>query len=109
MTALLCRLDAIADGGSAVCFAEHEGAMTGFIVVRRGDAAFVYVNSCPHVGAPLDFTPGQFLDPSGTHILCSGHGALFRIDDGYCVSGPCAGEALTAVAARVDGGAVILG
>lgn len=35
-------------------------------------------------------------------ILCSAHGARFRIEDGFCSSGPCYGESLEAVAARID-------
>jgi len=78
------------------------------MVIRRDDAAFVYVNSCPHIGSPLDFRPGQFLNLERTHILCSTHGALFRIEDGHCISGPCAGDRLEAAEAIVEDGMVYL-
>ncbi len=93
----LCGLDDIADGDSAAFVAELDGRKQGFIVVRQGETAYVYVNSCPHIGSPLDFTPGRFLTPDKDFILCSTHGALFRITDGHCVSGPCADQNLTAV------------
>lgn len=101
MTHRLCSLDDLADDDSGAFFAEHEGRMTGFIVVRKGQDAHVYINSCPHIGAPLDFTPGRFLTPKKDFILCSTHGALFRIEDGHCVSGPCAEQNLTAVAIEI--------
>lgn len=33
----------------------------------------------------------------GFHLLCGTHGALFRPQDGYCVSGPCVGDSLEPV------------
>lgn len=103
----LCRLDAIADGGSDGFVVERPaGGRIAVLAVRLGDAVFVYENSCPHIGSPLDFTPGQFLCPEGRHILCSTHGAKFRIDDGHCIEGPCAGDALDPIAAEVRDGMV---
>ena len=43
-----------------------------------------------------------------TFIQCATHGALFRLVDGLCVYGPCAGEYLTAVAMAVVDGDVVL-
>ena len=50
--AVLCRLDDIADGGSAAFAASIGGARTGVMALRRDGAVFVYVNSCPHMGRP---------------------------------------------------------
>jgi nitrite reductase/ring-hydroxylating ferredoxin subunit len=36
------------------------------------------------------------------------HGALFEIDSGLCVSGPCAGKALRPLPVRVERGYVML-
>jgi nitrite reductase/ring-hydroxylating ferredoxin subunit len=41
----------------------------------------------------------HFLDAAGEHFVCATHGALFRIGDGHCVSGPCQGDALQRLAA----------
>ena len=76
------------------------------MAVRRGGTVNVYVNSCPHVGAPLDMRAGRFLNAEKTHILCANHGALFRIDDGVCVHGPCTGQALEPVPVTVRDGRV---
>ena len=49
--------------------------------------------------SPLEWLPDQFLDSSAQYIQCSVHGAMFRIEDGWCVRGPCAGDALMAIPA----------
>ncbi len=104
----LCRLDNLDDPGSEAFVVERNGARTAIMVVRRGDGVFAYVNSCPHIGAPLDFRPGRFLDVERRHILCANHNALFAIEDGRCLAGPCAGASLTAVAVAVHDGWVML-
>ncbi len=98
---VLCRLDDIPDGDSRG-FPPAPGAFTGLFAVRQGAAVVVYVNSCPHVGLPLDPAPHRFLDSKRSAIVCSAHGARFRIEDGECLSGPCYGESLERVPARVD-------
>ena len=64
------------------------------MAIRRGADIFIYENSCPHRRLPLDFNPGQFLDTEQKHIHCTNHLALFRIDDGTCIEGPCKGASL---------------
>ncbi len=98
---LLCRLDDIPDGTSKG-FPAAPGAFTGLFAIRRGRRVWVYVNSCPHIGLPLDPMPDRFLDAKKQAIICSAHGARFRIEDGFCSSGPCYGESLEAVPARID-------
>lgn len=101
----LIRLDDLEDGGSTRV--GGDGRIDhGLMVLRRGEAVFVYANRCPHVGLPLDFKPGQFLDPDRTLIQCSNHGAQFQIEDGVCVFGPCMGRDLEAVPVEVRDGAV---
>lgn len=102
----LFRLDEVADGGSAGFVGAVDGVRRPLLAVRRGESVFVYVNSCPHVGAPLDWRPGRFLTADGSLIQCTMHGALFRIEDGHCLFGPCAGKELEAVAVEVRDGAV---
>jgi nitrite reductase/ring-hydroxylating ferredoxin subunit len=98
---VLCALEDIPDGGSKG-FSGAPGAFMGLFAVRRGARVWVYVNSCPHIGVPLDPVPDRFLDAKKQMILCSTHGARFRVEDGFCTSGPCYGESLEAVPARVD-------
>jgi nitrite reductase/ring-hydroxylating ferredoxin subunit len=61
-----------------------------------------YRNSCPHTGGPLDWVPDQFLNLDGDLIQCATHDALFRIEDGVCVKGPCVGRSLTAVPVVIE-------
>ena len=77
-------------------------------IVRVGQQVFSYLNSCPHTGGPLDWMPDQFLSLDKDYIQCATHAALFRVDDGYCVAGPCAGDRLTSVPVIVDAGEVVL-
>ena len=63
-------------------------------MVRKHGKLFGYINRCPHTGAPLDWNPDQFLDADGAYILCATHGALFEIDSGLCVYGPCINQRL---------------
>lgn len=102
----LCAVADIADGGSNGFFVDTADGRLLYMAIRRGANVFVYVNSCPHTGMPLDFQPGQFLNADGTLIQCSTHGAQFRIEDGYCVSGPCEGDSLTAVETEIREGHV---
>ena len=77
-------------------------------VVRRGDDVFGYVNICPHARTPLDWTPDQFLTRDKTKLLCATHGAQFRIEDGFCIAGPCPGTSLMSVPIGISGGDVVI-
>nr|WP_288356654.1 Rieske (2Fe-2S) protein [uncultured Pseudomonas sp.] len=71
--------------------------------VRKGGEVFVYRNRCPHRGVPLEWQADQFLDPSASLIQCARHGALFLIESGECVAGPCEGKTLRPIDSREDG------
>jgi naringenin degradation protein FdeD len=75
-------------------------------LVRSSGRVFAYVNMCPHVGSPLDFPEHQFLTPDKMNIRCATHGAVFRIEDGVCIAGPCPGARLWAVPIEVVDGMV---
>ena len=68
--------------------------------VRQEGQLYAYWNICPHLGIPLNWMPDRFLDLEGVLIQCSSHGALFQIDDGECISGPCSGEHLMSATLR---------
>ena len=104
----LGRVEDIPDGGSAGYDVETDRGRRLYMAVRRDDRVFAYVNACPHTGGPLDFEPGRFLNLERTLILCTNHGAQFRIEDGYCLSGPCAGKNLEPAPAVVRSGFLVL-
>lgn len=103
----LCRLEALAQTGArGFAFHEDEDRFAGF-VVRAGEAVAGYVDSCPHARWPLAWREHDYLTRDGAYILCSGHGALFRLEDGLCIAGPCAGKSLTPWPVRVEGDVVV--
>ena len=103
----LCRIDDIPDG-AAKGFGPPSGGFTGLFAVRRGADVVVYVNSCPHIGVPLDWMPDRFLTADGQRIVCSTHGAEFAIADGVCLRGPCLGDRLEAVMIEVKDGVILV-
>lgn len=104
---VLCRLDEIPDPGSrGFQFRAGDMLFLGF-VVRRGETLTGWVDGCPHTGQPLGGPTGRHVTRENDLILCTGHGALFRIEDGVCTSGPCEGQRLEAWLVEVREGAVV--
>lgn len=80
------------------------------VVLRWGRRMFGYVNACPHHGERLDWERDQFFDPTGTRLICGKHGALFELDTGLCIDGPCRGLRLEPVMLTVlDGDVCVSG
>ncbi|MDO6563904.1 Rieske 2Fe-2S domain-containing protein [Amphritea sp. 1_MG-2023] len=67
-----------------------------FAVNHQGKL-YLYENRCPHKGIPLEWMPDTFLDVEKQFIQCATHGALFTIDEGLCIAGPCTGATLTSI------------
>ena len=107
-SAVLCRVDEIGDPGSRGFRFGSGTELRLIFLVRHGGRIRAYENSCPHTGSPLDFRPDGFFDIDKRHILCATHGALFRIEDGYCLAGPCAGQGLKPVAITIESGRICL-
>jgi nitrite reductase/ring-hydroxylating ferredoxin subunit len=105
----LIELERIADGGFAEVEASIDGEPESLVLFRDGDAVRAWLNVCPHAGRRLDWAPGQFLRSKDGLLVCAAHGAGFELQRGECVSGPCRGQSLRAVAVEVDGGEVFLG
>ena len=103
----LCELESLADPGARGFVLQiGENYFHGF-VVRKDGAVHGYVDRCPHFGVPLPHRPDVYLTLDETLIQCGWHGALFRIEDGVCVGGPCAGDRLTPWPVRVTDGKVV--
>ncbi|MDG2521199.1 Rieske (2Fe-2S) protein [Caulobacter segnis] len=102
----LCALDEVAEpGAKGFRFRTGEAMFAGF-VVRRAGTLVGYVDSCPHAGWPLAMMD-RYLTRDGNALLCAGHGALFRPEDGFCTVGPCAGESLTPWPVAVEDGWIV--
>ncbi|KQV56565.1 MULTISPECIES: Rieske (2Fe-2S) protein [unclassified Caulobacter] len=100
-------LDLIADGGARNYVLQiGDNRFHGF-VVRQGEAVFGYADRCPHAGLPLAQQLDQYLTPDGGLIACSWHGAVFAVETGACVGGPCVGARLTSWPVEVREGRVV--
>ena len=88
---------------------DTDDGRTIFITQRDG-SYYAYNNLCPHLQTELEFLENQFLDRDGEYIECSTHGALFDVESGECISGPCQGDFLEKVKIDVhsDGGIYIV-
>lgn len=100
----LCSLVDIPDG-DAIGVNAPDGEV---VLVRQGREVFAYRNECPHLGIELNFQPDVFLDTEGRYIQCVNHSALFQIEDGFCVFGPCQGDSLATVSIEIRDGEIWL-
>ena len=101
MTYLLCKTSDIEDPGSKSFDVKTKRKTCSIFVVHKDGEFFAYYNQCPHTGASLDWQPDQFLDLDKKLIQCATHDALFIINSGKCIAGPCAGEKLQALALSI--------
>ena len=82
----LCHLDELPDGGSRGML--RQGLDDQLCVVRLGREVRIWLNDCPHEHRPMEYRQDQFLSGDGGHIVC--------------FAGPCTGQHLVKVPARVD-------
>jgi len=101
----ICALDELENPGARGFVIPDDWPVHAF-VVRKGDRVYAYVNVCPHTGRSLHWKPDAFLTKDRNLIMCSAHGAIFEIETGICVAGPCPGARLHALPVRVSGGLV---
>lgn len=102
----LCPFNSLDDpGAKGFSFGKGQTRFDMFLVRSKGEAR-AYLNECPHAHARLDNWPDKFLTLDETRIICGVHAALFRIEDGFCVSGPCAGKHLTLVPIEIVDGMI---
>jgi nitrite reductase/ring-hydroxylating ferredoxin subunit len=99
----LCGVDDIPLGASRGFSIMTSAGPEDIFLVRTESRVVAYRNHCPHTGGPLDWVPDQFLNPEGDLVQCATHHALFRIEDGLCVQGPCAGRSLSPVTLELVG------
>lgn len=105
---VLCKLDDLEDDAAKGFEVSLQNETVRIFVVRRAGQVYGYRNVCPHRGTTLDWLPDQFMDPERQYLQCATHDARFRVEDGYCVAGPCVGKRLTAVSVAVQDGNVCL-
>ena len=105
---VVCSLEELDDPGSMEFrIGEGDWPFRGFIV-RQGDEVYAYQNFCMHAGHPLNWKPDGFLTGDGSQIICSSHGAIYEIESGECVAGPCPGRKLRPVEVEIRNGEVVV-
>lgn len=104
MPTFICNIDEIPDPGSRGFQVQVNDEEVSIFIVHKDGQVYGYINRCPHTGANLDWQAHQFLDMDQAFIQCATHDALFEIDTGRCVSGPCVGDFLTPVRVTLDHG-----
>ncbi|MBX3245685.1 MAG: Rieske 2Fe-2S domain-containing protein [Myxococcales bacterium] len=107
----VCPADELAPGVVRTCLVGRDryGLPREALVLRDADGVLRgYVNQCKHLPIPIDAGSREFFDEVGEHLLCGTHGALFRLDDGMCVAGPCEGLPLDPVEVEENGGDVFV-
>jgi nitrite reductase/ring-hydroxylating ferredoxin subunit len=95
---LLCTPDQLAEGRSRGFSIQGQR----LLAVRKQGRVHAYRNRCPHRGIALEWEADRFLDASGGLLQCAQHGALFLIESGECIQGPCQGEFLEALSCQED-------
>ena len=92
---VICRANAIApEKARGFVISDTQSCnQLDLIIWHTLDELRGFVNSCPHLGLPLETFPDRFLNTLGTELVCSAHGAVFDAT-GFCLAGPCQGRAL---------------
>lgn len=73
-----------------------------------GAVASMLLQSVSAHRRPFNWQGDNFLSLDRNLIQCSLHGALFRIQDGVCVWGPCVRQRLAAVRIAIEHGSLVL-
>lgn len=105
----LCALDSLPNRAAAMLSIGTGSDSQDILLVREDDRVHGFVNACPHMGVELDFKPDRIAIGEGRFLRCSHHGAVFRVEDGLCIAGPCQGDTLERLPIAIRDGMVTLG
>ena len=105
---VLCSIDDIENNTAKELSFRSGNDLYDIFIQNHDGNIYAYVNVCPHAGTPLNMEEGRFMEKSGKYLMCHTHGALFQLDDGLCVAGPCNGAKLQAVAVKVEKGLILV-
>lgn len=102
-------VDDVAEGETVlftVCNESRDCREAILVFTGEGEVR-AWLNYCQHwTDVRLDRGDGASI--RGDEIVCQKHGALFRIEDGFCTAGPCSGASLEPVEIRIKNGNVVL-
>ena len=94
----LCHADDVEEG-QARGFGPLAGSRRKVILVRRNGRLHAFLDACPHysTGTPMAWKTDAYLNGERTHLTCHSHNALFDMETGECILGPCLGQSLTRI------------
>ncbi|QIC69499.1 Rieske (2Fe-2S) protein [Acinetobacter indicus] len=78
------------------------------VLIKNQQDYYAYHNICPHFSVQLDNAKGQFFTYNQRWIMCAHHSAMFEIETGLCVDGPCKSRQLTAEPIVLENGGIYL-
>ena len=93
----LCKIDELEENKARGFSTAGNIDQHDVILVKRDGQFYAYKNNCPHTGVNLNWQPDEFMDMESFYLQCSVHGALFNVEDGVCVRGPCINQSLIAL------------
>ena len=105
---LACNLEDLKKSTCLGLEINNDNTVIQCFLVYHDNTIYSYQNSCPHTGINLNWMPDQFLDSNNEFIQCSTHGALFDIENGLCLRGPCLGDRLIIIKNSVQEGNIYL-
>lgn len=71
------------------------------LILQHAEDVAVYLDLCPHNKIVLS-QDGDYLSPDGARLVCSAHGATFKLDDGSCDRGPCKDDTLAKIPFEIE-------
>lgn len=93
-TVVVSKKKLSADPATADFSVKIKGKIIKGFVVRKGTGFYAYQNLCKHLPVTLDLNDNSFFNHDKTLLQCQMHGALYEMDTGFCVGGPCEGAKL---------------
>ena len=66
-------------------------------VIKKNNKYFAYQNLCRHLSVTLDLNDADFFTHDKKHLQCQMHGAIYEIETGLCIAGPCVGAKLISI------------
>ncbi|UOO89263.1 Rieske 2Fe-2S domain-containing protein [Vitreoscilla massiliensis] len=75
----------------------HPHKEISVVIIQKDQRYYAYENVCPHFSVQLDYKEGQFSLYQNQVIMCAHHSALFDIETGVCIDGPCKGKQLQVI------------
>lgn len=85
-----------------------KGKIVRGFVVRQGSDYHAYLNRCQHLPVTLDLNDNEFFTHDKKYLQCHMHGAIYEMDSGLCIGGPCQGASLFKLSVEEEEGEIVV-